>query len=175
MSGKVKAIGIAAAVLMLAAGTAIAQGPGGWDGPSHGGGYSMGPGQGEPGGVGMQHLHPFRMMFRGLDLTDDQRDEIAAIVRDATEEVRDMMAEAEPWEERETFMEMFTSPTLTVADLEESMGRMDEVREEVRDVVFRAIVDVHDVLTAEQLRELADIAEEYGPGMEGPGMGRMHR
>lgn len=175
MSGKVKAIGIAAVVLMLAAGTAIAQRPGGWDGPSHGGGFSMGPAHGEPGGVGMQHLQRFRMMFRGLDLTEDQRDEIASIVRDASEEVRDMMAEAEPWEERDTFIETFTSPTLTVADLEESVGRMDEVREGVRDVVFRAIVDVHDVLTAEQLRELADIAEEHGPGMEGPGMGRMHR
>lgn len=173
-----RAIGIAAAVLMLAAGTAIAQGPGGWGGSSHGGhggGYSMGPAHGEPGGVGMQHLNRFRMMFRGLDLSEDQRDEIASIVRDASEEVREMMEDAEPWEERDTFMEVFTSPTLTVGDLEESMGRMDEVREDVRDVVLRAIVDVHDVLTAEQLRELADIAEEHGPGMEGPGMGPMHR
>ena len=164
---------ILAAVLLLAAGTLLAQGPGGWGGA--GGGSQMGPGQGQAEGFGMEQLARFRMMFRGLDLTEEQMEEIRDIVERTREEAGAILEAARPEEDQETFMDMFTSPTLTVRDLEEGMGRMDEVREEVRDLVFQAIVDVHDVLTAEQLEKLAEMAEEHphgmGPGMGGPGMG----
>lgn len=159
---------------MLAAGTAIAQRPGGWGG--HGGGPRIGPGQGQAEGFGMEQLARFRMMFRGLDLTEDQIEEIRDIVEGTREEVRAILETARPEEDEETFMDMFTSPELTVRDLEDGMGHMDEVREEVRNLVFQAIVDVHDVLTPVQLEELAEMAEEHphgmGPGMGGPGMGR---
>lgn len=163
-----------AAVLMLAAGTLLAQGPGAWGAGA--GGPQMGPGQVQGEGFGMEQLARFRMMFRDLDLSEEQIEEIRDIVEGTREEARAILEAARPEEEQETFMDMFTSPTLTVRDLEEAMGRMDEVREEVRDLVFQAIVDVHDVLTPEQLEKLAEMAEEHphgmGPGMGGPGMGR---
>lgn len=170
---------MATVVLLLCAGTMLAQGPGGFGGMS--GGPMMGPeGVGGPqGGLGMEHLERFRMLFRGLDLTGEQVEEIRSIVEEAREEARELLEAARPVEDGETFMDLFTSPTLTVRDLEESMGRMDEVRDQVRGIVLQAIVDVHDVLTAEQLQRLAEMAEEHGPGAgawhgagPGPGGGR---
>ncbi|OPL17762.1 MAG: hypothetical protein AVO35_08865 [Candidatus Aegiribacteria sp. MLS_C] len=172
-------IGLAAMVLLLGAGTLLAQGPGGYGGMS--GGPMMGPGSGggPQGGLGMEHLERFRMMFRGLDLTEEQAEEIRSIVGTAREEARELIEAAGPVEDGESFMDIFTSPALTVRDLEESIDQMDEVRDQVRGIVLQAIVDVHDVLTAEQLQRLAEMADEYGHGAggwsgagPGPGGGR---
>lgn len=156
-------------VLLLTAGTLFAQG---FEGPA--GGPAGGPGGGgHQSGFGMEQLARFRMMFRGLDLTEEQQDEIRSIVDEARERVQTLIETARPQEDRETFMDIFTSPTLTVRDLEDSMGQMDEVRDQVRDIVLQAIVDVHDVLTPEQLEALAEMAEEHAFG-PGPGQGMEH-
>ncbi len=179
MSGKTKIIGIAALAIMILAGTAIAQGPGGWSpqaGGSHGGGYEMGHGPGGPGssgqqgGFGMERLEQFRMMFRHIDLTEEQIDEIRSITQTAREDAMGIMEEAGRPEDHTPFMDLFTSATLTVSDLEEAMGQNAEIREAMQDVIFGAIVDIHDVLTIEQLDKLAEIAEEHGGAM-GPGAG----
>ncbi|MBN2585803.1 MAG: periplasmic heavy metal sensor [Candidatus Fermentibacteraceae bacterium] len=172
MSKTGKAMVTAAVLMILTAGALLAQGPGGWGGQS--GGPMMGPGGGQLAGFGMERLAQFRMMFRELDLTEEQQEEIRSIVEDAREQVEAILESARPVEDRETFMDIFTSPTLTVRDLEESMDQMDQVREDVRDIVLQAIVDVHDELTAEQLQELSEMAEEHAFGMEeghGPMMG----
>ncbi len=52
MSRKNKTIGIAVLAIMILAGTALAQGPGGWS--PQAGGYEMGSGQEGPGGPGQQ-------------------------------------------------------------------------------------------------------------------------
>ena len=122
----------------------------------------------------MEQLGRFRMMFRGLDLSDSQMEEIESIVQTVRDDVRVIMEEAGRPEDRTPFMEIFTQPTLTVSDLEENLGAMDEVRDAARDVIMQAIVDVHNVLTDEQLEELAAMAEEHGLGTgpgHGPGMG----
>lgn len=180
MSQKMKIVGIAALALTLLAGTAMAQGPGGWgraDGGPHMGAAEMGPGPGAggpgmQGGFGMENLAQFRMMFRYIDLTDDQIEEIRSITETARQETMNIMEAAGRPEDHETFIEIFTSSILTVSDLEEVADKRDEAKEAVQDVIFEAIVDVHDVLTAEQLEKLVEMAEEHAGGMgRGPGMG----
>ena len=193
MSGRMKIIGIATLAIMILAGTAMAQGSGGWSpqaGSPHGGGYEMGPGSGGPGpggpgqqgGFGMERLEQFRMMFRHIDLTEEQIQEIRSITENAREEVMGIMEEAGRPEDHTPFMDIFTSATLTVSDLEEAMGQNSEIREAMQDVVFGAIVDIHDVLTIDQLDKLAQMAEEHagamghGSGMDhGSGMGHQMR
>ncbi len=182
MSGKTKIVGIAALALILLAGTAVAQGQGGWSSPPggpHGGAHEMGPGPGGPGqqgGFGMENLARFRMMLRFIDLTTEQVTEIEFITETAREEVRLIVEQARNQVDRTRFIDVFTSPTLTVSDLEDTMGQMHEVMEVVQDVIFEAIIDVHDVLTVEQLEKLADMAEEHAGGMnQGPGTGHPMR
>ena len=83
------------------------------------------------------------------------------------------MEDADPPEDRIRFVELFASPTLTVFDLEENLGRDEDLREAGRDIIFQAIIDLHDVLTAEQLEQLAELVEEHAgaaPGGMGHGM-----
>jgi Spy/CpxP family protein refolding chaperone len=169
MSRKGRTIVMAAAIMMLAAGTLLAQGPEGFGG---GQGGPMMHSEGAPmQGMGMEYLMRMRMLFGQLDLTEEQQTEIRTIVETAREEVQAIIEAARPQEETESFLDIFTSPTLTVRDLEDGIGRMDEVRDQVRDIVFQAIVDVHDVLTVEQLEKLAELAEERNFGMDGHGHG----
>ncbi len=186
MSRKNKTIGIAVLAIMILAGTALAQGPGGWS--PQAGGYEMGSGQegpggpGQQGGFGMERLEQFRMMFRHIDLTDEQIEEIQSITQAAREEGMDIMEEAGRPEDHTPFMDLFTSPTLTVSDLEEAMGQNSEIREAMQDVIFAAIVDIHDVLNLEQLDKLAEMAGEHAGAMghdsgmdHGSGMGHPMR
>jgi Spy/CpxP family protein refolding chaperone len=177
MSEKMRILGITALAVLLLAGTAMAQPPGGWN-PPGGGAFETdnGPGGGGPGqggGNAMEILGRFRMMFRELDLTDSQVDEIHSIVDTAREDARAIMEAAGGPEERTPFMEIFTSPVLTAGDLEEVIGQNSEIRDAIQEIILEAIVDVHDVLTAEQLEELASMAEEHSFGMGGHGPGHM--
>lgn len=176
MSRKAKIIGLTALIMTLLAGTAIAQNPGGWGDPGggpRGGGVEMAAEHGgAQGGFGMEMLARFRMMFRELDLSEEQINEIHTITETAREEARALMQESGMPEERTPFIEVFASAILTVSDLEETLGQNDEVREAMKDIIFQAIVDVHDVLTYEQLEKLAEMAEEHAGGFgHGPGMG----
>ncbi|MCK4807451.1 MAG: Spy/CpxP family protein refolding chaperone [Candidatus Aegiribacteria sp.] len=169
MSGKIKIIGITALSIIIVAGSAMAQPPGGWSPPAGGpgaGAHEMGPGQ--QGGFGLESLAQFRMMFRHIDLTAEQIGQIELIKEAAREEAMAIMEEAGRPEDHISFMEVFTSPTLTVSDLEETMGKMEGVREAIRDVIFEAMVDIHDILTTEQLEKLADMVEEHAGGMGHP-------
>lgn len=162
MSGRGTLTCIAAAIL-LTAGTLSAQGHGGPGGPG-GGRFAEQPGQRQFQGIGMEQLARFRTMFRGLDLSEAQEEEIRSIIEEAGEEIRTIMEASGVPDGRDTFMEVFTSPTLTVRDLEDTIGRFDDVRAEIRAVVFRAIVDIHGVLTPEQLERLAAMHEEHRAG-----------
>ncbi len=178
MSRKSKTIGIAVLAIMIMAGTAIAQGPGGWSpqAGSHGGAPRMSSGPGGPGqqgGFGMERLEQFRMMFRHIDLTEEQIEEIRSITENAREEAMGIMEAAGRPEDHTPFMDIFTSATLTVSDLEETVSQNSEIREAMQDVVFEAIVDIHNVLTLEQLDKLAEMAEEHAGAM-GPGAGMDH-
>lgn len=165
MKQKMKLVGVIAITASLLAGTAMAQrfGDHSPSGAGHPGGTMMhdSRGPGGPGGPGFENFERFRMMFRGLDLTSDQTEQVEGIIADTREEIETIMDAAETSEIRSTFIEVFTSPTLTVRDLEITLGAADEARDEVRDVMYEAIVDLHNVLTVEQLDKLADMASEH--------------
>lgn len=164
-----------ALVMLLIAGTAVSQGFGapGMQGGGHPGGMMPGGGRGMEQGFSPENLGAFRMLAGHLDLTDDQMEEIQTILTDARDDMKALMEDADPPEDRVRFVELFASPTLMVSDLEENLGRDDDLREAGRDIIFQAIVDLHDVLTAEQLEQLAELVEEHagaGPGGMGHGM-----
>ena len=169
MKQKMKIIVTIAITTSLLAGTVLAQGfgdhsssgagrPGG--AMMHGSRGPGGPGD-HVGGPGFENLERFRMIFRGLDLTSDQTEQVEDIIADTKEQIEVIMDAAEASDVRASFIELFTSPTLTVRDLEITLGAMDENRDAIRDVIYEAIVDLHDVLTAEQLEQLADMAAEH--------------
>ncbi len=171
MSGKIKILGIAFLAVMLLCGTAIAQGPGG--GNHSGSGphteeseLNSGPGEhGRFNGFGPEHFARFRMMFRHMNLSGEQIAEIESIMETARVEISEITEESGRPEDPALFMDAFTSPTLTVDDLEEVIGHNAEAREEVQDVFLQAMVDIHDVLTVEQLESMAVMAEEHAAGM----------
>ncbi len=160
------------ATLMLIAASVSAQGPMGW-GPGGGGGPMGGPpGHGGMGGGRFSpgNLAGFRMLARALDLTDVQVEEVEEILTSAREDLQELREGAET-PEPGGFVEMFTSPDLTVSDLEDAAEARDAAREAAQDVIFQAIVDIHGVLTDEQLAELAELVEERRGG--GPGFAPM--
>lgn len=165
-----KIVGIIAIAATLLAGVALAQGPmgGGFPPGDHPRGEVMfhgsGGGPGGGGGFSPENLMAFRMMIRGLDLSDEQADEIEYILAGAREDIEALRSEMTPPEEHTPFIELFTSPTLTVRDLEDALGVMDEAREAMRGIMFQAIVDLHDVLTAEQLEDISERMAEHGMG-----------
>jgi len=175
MTGRSRTTAIVVATALLITGAAFAQGMGGT-----GRGSGGRPGGMMPGGGGMNesfgpgNINAFRMLAGRLDLTDFQKEELETILTDAREDMEELREAAAPSEERVYFMDLFTSPMLTVSDLEENLGGDEELREAGREIIFQAIVDIHDVLTDEQLAELADMVEEHaGSGPDGMRSGMM--
>jgi len=167
MSGRMKTAVAVLAAATLATGVAFAQG-GGCPAMMGGGG----PDGGMP-GFGPENPAAFWMLSQQLDLTDAQQAEIETILEETRDEIDAIFEEAGPPEERPRFMELFTATELTVADLEAAFPGSDEVRDAVRALTLSAIVEIHDVLTADQLAELAEIVEEHGAMGPGCGFGMM--
>ena len=155
-----------AAALVLAAG-AFAQPMGGR--ADFGGGH-RGPQAEMAGGMPeMGQLGGFMRILGALDLSDEQRDRIRTIAEEARGEVESLIQGSERPEGRGAMAELFASPDLSEADILELMEERDQVRDQVRRVIAAAMVDVHDILTDEQLQRLAELLEE-GPH----GMGQHH-
>lgn len=164
-------MGIAALAVMILTGTAMAQGHGGGAhsaSGAHAEEHEMDTspgGHGQYNGFGPEYLARFRMMFRHMNLSGEQIEEIDSIIEAARIKTREIMEEGCRPEEFTPFMDVFTSPALTVNDLEEVTGHDAEVREDVQDVIFQAMVDIHDVLTVEQLERMSVIAGEHAAEM----------
>ncbi|MCK5786322.1 MAG: Spy/CpxP family protein refolding chaperone [Candidatus Sabulitectum sp.] len=151
MKRKTTVIATAAAILLLT-GAAIAQ-PGGMPGR---GMEHQRPG-GQAGGDFFQRMLP---MMRMLDLTDDQREAIMDIMEETRNSMESLRGAEEAGDQREDFLELFSSPTITTSQVESLLnGRLDKM-EEANVIIARALVDIHDLLTAEQLATLA----EFEPG-----------
>jgi len=176
MTGRAKTTAIVVLTALLITGAAFAQGMGG-AGRGGGGGRSggmMAAGGGMQDSFGPGNINAFRMLAGRLDLTESQEEEIETILTEVREDMEELRDAAAPSEERVRFMDLFTSSSLTVADLEENLGGNEELREAGRDIMLQAIVDIHDVLTDEQLSELADMVEEHaGSGPDGMRSGMM--
>jgi len=158
----------AVAVLALAA-SAWAQPMGG---PQMGprGGHTMRSG-GSGGPPEMEQLGGFMRALGALDLTEEQRDRVRTIMEDARTQVREIVEGADRPDQRGRIMELFVSESVTESELLDVMSQRDQVRDDVREVIAAALVDVHDVLTPDQLERLGQLVEER-MGHGGPGGGR---
>jgi hypothetical protein len=129
-----------------------AQVPGG--GPGRGGfgpGFGAGPGMG---GIALEALMP---ILGGLDLEDDQRESIDAIIEETREEIRGLMEDETPVDPMAGFLDVFSAAEITVEDLESLAGMMAERHDAVREIEMEAIVRIHDVLTPGQLSSIASL------------------
>ncbi len=155
--------GLALIGVLLVTGIAIAQ-PGGTMGNRQ---MQGGRGNNPGGGNFFQNMLP---MMRILELTDQQRESISVIIQDAKSEIELLHSTEEHGTHREEFMNLFSASTLTVADMENHMNsRIDDMKEK-NTIIAQALVDIHDLLTEEQLSKLASFdpsTMERGEG--GPG------
>ncbi|MEA3265815.1 MAG: Spy/CpxP family protein refolding chaperone [Candidatus Fermentibacteria bacterium] len=147
------------AAIVLVAGSAVAQ-PGGMQG------RPMGNNQSRSGAEGdfFQRMLP---MMRMLNLTDDQRNAIQDIMEDTRESMERIRGTEDPGSQREDFMELFSSSSLSVSEVENLLNQRIEAMEDANSIIAEALVEIHDVLTPEQLAALA----EFNPGSMNSGIG----
>ena len=122
-------------------------------------------------------LSRIRPMLGMLDLTDDQREAIGEIMETARESMESIGGTEESSTHREEFLNMFSSPTISATEVETLLNGRIEAMEEMNRVVAVALVDIHDVLTPDQLEILADFepgSMEMRNGEHGRGSGRNH-
>jgi len=161
---------MAAALLLTAAAYAQPM-MGETGGPRGGGRPRMSEGSPEMGQLG-----GFLRLLRSLELTDTQRDEVRTVFEDARDDIRAEIEGTRSDDGRRRMLELFASPDLSESELLELMAEGDETRDSIRRIVARALVDIHDLLTDEQLTRLAEIIEEGPPegGLHGGPGGGMH-
>ncbi len=163
MKRRTTIMALGAAVLLIV-GTAAAQPmmmdrEGGF--PGRGG---MGHEQG--GGTILERMLP---MLHHLDLSGDQAEQIRDIIDGARRDIEALRGTDDHEGLREQFREMFSSTSITVTEVEGLLNARLEAMEEVNFIIAQAIVDIHGVLTPEQLELMADFepGEHMGPGHGG--------
>ena len=153
------------AAVLLIAGTAAAQPMmAGREGGFAGRG-GMGHEQG--GGTVLERMLP---MLHHLDLSGDQAEEIRDIVDGARRDIEALRGMEDREGLREQFREMFSSPSITVTEVEGLLNARLEAMEEANFIIAQAIVDLHGVLTPEQLELMADFEPGDHQGMDHAGM-----
>jgi len=138
------------------------------DSPGMGSGFSGGPGMGNDQMGGLVRL------LSALDLTDEQRTEIRTITEDARDDMLAVRESVQGSNPREELMALFVREDISLAEVKDVFDDMDRIQEEVRDIMLEAFVDIHDVLTSDQLAELARLIEEHSGMHHGPDMPRFH-
>lgn len=114
------------------------------------------------GGMFLQRMLP---MLQHLDLTDDQMEQVHVIMDNARERI-DAIRESDEHESmREQFRDLFTSSSISVVEVENLLNQRIDTMEEMNAVIAETIVEIHGVLTEEQLQAIADFE---------PGEGGMH-
>lgn len=154
----------AIAAVLLLAGTAAAQ-PGRMPGRPMGG---SGMHESRPAGEGGDFFQRMLPMIRMLNLSDDQRESIGDIMQEARASIESIRETTEVGSLRDEFLELFSSSTLSASEVEALLNERVEVMKDVNEIVASALVDIHDVLTDEQLAALS----EFSPGSMGMGMGQ---
>lgn len=165
--------GLILALVLTITGIAIAQ-PGGGMGDRMNG--SMGNRQMEGQRNGNQeHGNFFRSilpLLHAAELTDQQRESVAEIIEDAKAEIESLDRPEDPGSRREQFIDLFSSSSLTVAQMESLIGPKIENIEATNRIVSQALVDIHDLLTDEQLEKLASFDPESMERRDGSGRPR---
>ncbi len=167
------ALGFAALLATLA----LAQ-PDHMGGGRMGGGFAGGPGMdsGFSGGPGMgnDQMGGLIRLLSALDLTDEQRTEIRTIAEEARDDMLAVRESVQGSNPREELMALFVREDISLAEVKDVFDDMNRISEEVRDIMLEAFVDIHDVLTSDQLAELARLIEEHSGMHHGPDMPRFH-
>jgi len=169
MKAKNTIIGALAAVLLLT-GTATSQPEANSRGHMRSG--DMGEQRpGNPGGDFFQNMLP---MMRMLDLSDDQRNAISEIVQSANDSLEAIRESNEPGSHREEFLQLFSASSISVSEVENLLNDRIEQMKQANAVIAEALVDIHGILTTEQLAALAaldpDALEMRGNSLgRGPG------
>ena len=169
---KKKTITIAALAVLLLAGTAIAQ-PGGMGMPNR----SMGNQNMAEHASGGGFLQRMRPMLGMLDLTDDQREAIGDIMETARDSMESIRGTEENGSHREDFLNLFSSTTISASEVESLLNDRVDAMKEMNAIIAVALVEIHDVLTADQLAILADFepgSMEMRNGEHGRGNERNH-
>ncbi|HEV8585589.1 MAG TPA: periplasmic heavy metal sensor [Methylomirabilota bacterium] len=65
---------------------------------------------------------------------------------------------------KEQFLAAFEKDQLDLVQLQAMHAQMEQRRQTIRDAVGQALVEIHDTLTPEQRRIVADYARQFGPG-----------
>lgn len=161
--------GLVLTAVLLITGIAVAQ-PGG-DMNSGRGNRQMEGQRGNNQG-GRDFFQSIMPLMRILELTDQQRESVSDIIEEAKEDIESLHSAEEPGSHREEFIDLFSSTTVTATQIENLMdSRMENMRA-INTIVSQALVDIHDLLTDEQLAKLAEFdpsTMERGEG--GPGGG----
>ena len=66
---------------------------------------------------------------------------------------------------RDQVLSLFESDKLDRAQLQALHTQMQQQHDAIRDAVAQAVVEIHDTLTPEQRRVVANYARQFGPGM----------
>lgn len=167
MKKRITMIATIAAILLLG-GTALAQPgmmSGGMNGP--GGMNQHRDMEQQGGGMFLQRMLP---MLQHLDLTDDQMEQVHDIMISARERIESIRGTDDHEGMREQFRDLFTSSSISVAEVEDLLNQRLDSIEEMNTIIAETIVEIHGVLTAEQLQAMADFEPGEG-GMHSGGQG----
>jgi len=142
--------------------------------PGMGGGFSGAPSMGGGPG-GNDQMGGLVRLLSALDLTDAQRLDIGSIVEDARDDMlavrESVVQDSNP---REELMALFVREDISLAEVKDVFDDIDRIQEEIRDIMLEAFVDIHDVLTSDQLAELGRLLDEHSGVHHGPGMPQFH-
>lgn len=124
-------------------------------------------------GEGMHGWHhgpgmPMKRLLRGLDLSDEQKDEIKAIMMDSKDQMQAIWAAAH--DTRQAVMDLVRAGDIDENELRRLADALGDSHAEA--IVMRAHIHsaIRAVLTPEQLQELdtkIDTLRELGPGRSG--------
>ncbi len=151
MKTRTKTITMLAVAVLVLTGTAFSQ-----PGDMHNRGDMHSRGNNNDHQSGNMFFQRMRPMLGMLDLSDQQHDAIAEIMENAMESVQDLRAMDENDTHREDFIELFSSSTISVSEVEALLNERIDVMKETNSIMAEALVEVHGVLTEEQLAQLAD-------------------
>lgn len=158
-------------VLVLAyAGLAEAQccgddwhgGSNGWHGgPSRVG--DCGPvscGDSEDDFCGTTGCYPVLALLREVDLSDSQWDEVDAIVENTQTRVEEAFTDAGFENPFDGFLQVFCQPSLSASGLSAFTDKLGQLQETLEGIQYETLVQIHDVLTSDQLTQLSRLGTE---------------
>jgi periplasmic protein CpxP/Spy len=135
--------------------------------------WAEGPGRHGPGGPGMHGDMMKQMVSKRLDAALDQAN-VTADQRAAIHASRDRAFAAmdaqrpDPRAHRDQVLSLFEADKLDAAQLQALHAQMEQQHQAMRAAITQAIVEIHDTLTPDQRKIVANYVREHGPG-------RMHR